>query len=327
MQITTLVPAFKPQYLSELLTCLQTQTHRPARVIISDDSPDAAFMRILAEPQAAPVVQALNLQVVRGPQRGPWANGQHLMALYGGATPLFHLLMDDDILYPSFYARHVQAHQAAHALAAVSRRWYARDAGQPVGDLPVPAAIDMHAHRLLPLGPALLFSQIAGTGNNWLGEFSNTTFRAEMAPFFRCPEIAGLMVSGLQDIGAMLAASLQAPLLYLNEHLGYFRTSATQNSAQPRSRAFKQGVLAWIPLAIAGRTLGHLDAAQAQAAIARTAHHALERYGQEPDLRALCASLPALIAGSPGAEAAFLTHWQALADPRDTPPLESTRHD
>jgi len=311
MQITTLVPAFKPQYLNELLTALQAQTLKPARVIISDDSPDEAFIALLGAPSARPLCEALNIEVVRGPRQGGWANGQHLMRLYAGSTPLFHMLLDDDVPYPSFYARHFEAHREHAPRAVVSRRWYARENGQPVGDLPVPPAVDAYPARRLALPGALLFPQVVPSGNNWLGEFSNVTFSASMAGFFARPELAGVPLCGLEDIGAMLVAAEGQPLVYLNEHLGYFRTSAVQNSRQPLSPAFKQGVYAWIPMALAGQRLGHLDAAVVQACVAAAAYSALQRYADEADLAAVNATLPALIEGQPGAADAFLQAWMA----------------
>ncbi len=311
MQITTLVPAFKPQFLHELLVALQAQTLKPARVIISDDSPDEAFIRSLSQPAMQPLCQALNLEVVRGPRQGGWANGQHLMRLYDRSTPFFHMLLDDDVPYPSFYARHAEAHAAHGTQAVVSRRWYARENGQPVGDLPVPQAIDAYPQRLLALPPALLFPHIVPQANNWLGEFSNVTFAAGMADFFERPQLAGVPLCGLEDIGAMLVAAERAPIVLVNEHLGYFRTSAVQNSRQPLSPAFKQGVFAWIPLALVGLKLGYLDGATVQAAVSNAAAGALARYVDEADLAAVCATLPALIQGDPGAGDTFLQAWSA----------------
>lgn len=311
MQFTTLVPAFKPQYLEALLAALQAQTLKPVRVVISDDSPDGAFVERLSAPGMEALRQALGLEVVRGPRQGPWANMQQLMRLYGGRTPLFHMLFDDDLPYPSFYARHAEMHQRHGPQAVVSRRWYAREDGQPIGDLPVPAAIDAHPERALALPAPLLFQHTVATATNWLGEFSNATFTADMLPFFDLPQLAGLPLYGLEDISAFLAAAQQRPLVYLNEHLGYFRISPTQNSRQPLAPTFKRGVLAWIPLALAGRRLGQLDAEAARGIMAGAAHGALQRYAQETDLAGVVATLPALMAGGEAAEEAFVQAWQA----------------
>lgn len=308
MAFTTLIPAFKPAYLAELLRALQAQTLSPARVIVSDDSPDGTFLSALSAPGLAPVVQRLNLSVVPGPRRGGWANCQQLLGLYAGATSHFHLLMDDDIPYPSFYARHAEAHAMAAGGCVVSRRWYASEAGLPLASLPVPPAVDAMPQRLLSLPTAVLFEQIVGTTNNWLGELSNTTFAADRVDDLRQPQIAGVKLHGLEDIGAMLMCAQRAPLGFINEHLGFFRTSAGQNSQQPLGRVFKLGVLGWIALALAALRAGHIAEPLARASIAHSAEVVRQRYAAEPDIQPFIALLPAVAAGG-AADEAFLALW------------------
>lgn len=308
MAFTTLIPAFKPAYLPDLLRALQCQTMPPERVIVSDDSPDGAFLRILAEPELAPVVQRLNLTVVRGPRRGGWANCQQLLDLYAGSSSHFHLQMDDDIPYPSFYARHAEAHGLTASGCAVSRRWYANEAGQPLASLPVPAALDALPQRFVSLPGPLLFEQIVGTTNNWLGELSNATFAAGRVEALRQPQVGGVKLHGLEDIGAMLMCAQQAPLAYINEHLGFFRTSAAQNSQQPLGRTFKLGVVGWIAFAIGALRVGLLNEGLARASIAHTAQSVRQRYADDADLQDFLALLPAL-AQDPQADDAFLRLW------------------
>ncbi|MET0518433.1 MAG: glycosyltransferase family A protein, partial [Burkholderiaceae bacterium] len=189
MQFTTLVPAYKPKYLVELLTALRHQTVKPARVIISDDSPDQAFIAALNSEPIRSTVADLNIEVVPGPRSGAYNNFRHLLQLYGGQTELFHLLLDDDIPYPSFYERHLQAHSQATVQCVVSRRWTALESGLPMRDLPVPEALSTHPQRLLALDAPMLFAHTAGLSRNWLGEFSNATFRAGMAPALDDPSL------------------------------------------------------------------------------------------------------------------------------------------
>jgi hypothetical protein len=308
MSFTTLIPAFKPQYLNPLLRALQLQTLLPARVIVSDDSPDGAFMRLLAEPSAAPVVERLNLNVVRGPQKGGWANCQQLLRLYAGATPYFHLLMDDDIPYPNFYARHLQAQQLGSSGCAISRRWYADETGQPLASLAVPQAVDDMPHRLLQLPAGVLFEHIVGRNDNWLGELSNATFAADRAADLMHPQIGGVKLHGLEDIGAMLVCAQRAPLAFIAEHLGFFRTSAGQNSRQPLGRAFKLGVIGWIALALGALRAGLMSDAQARAAIALSAQAVQARYADEADVQPFIALLPQLSAGV-SADDDFIRLW------------------
>ena len=322
MQFTTLVPAYKPKYLVELLAALRHQTVKPARIVISDDSPDQAFVAALAA--GTPLRQAvpdLNLEVVPGPRTGAYDNFRALLQRYGGQTELFHLLLDDDIPYPSFYERHLAAHQQGRMQCAVSRRWTALESGQPTRDLPVPAAIATHPQRMLALEAKLLFTHTAGISGNWLGEFSNATFHADMAPRLDDPSLEGICFTGLEDLGAFLKASLHAPLGYINEHLGYFRTSAAQHSADPMGRPMKLAHLAYIALSLSGKRLGLLTAEATQANLARLCPLIVERYGTQADMAALNACMPALAAAGEGAEAEFLELWQVYSGAAARRPL------
>lgn len=317
MQITTLVPAYKPKYLIELLTALRHQTVKPARVIISDDSPDQAFVAMLNAEPLKSLVADLRIEVVAGPRSGAYNNFRHLLRLYreqaGGPTELFHLLLDDDIPYPNFYERHLHAHSQAALGCVVSRRWTALESGQPMRDLPVPPAIGLHPQRMLVLGSEMLFEQTAAVSSNWLGEFSNATFTAALAEQLDDPSMDGICFTGLEDLGAFLKASLGGSLGYINEHLGYFRTSAEQHSANPMGRPMKLAHLAYIALTLAGRRLGKLTAEHAATNLAGLCPLIKLRYGHEQDMAELAALMPALGAGEAGAEDAFLALWHVYS--------------
>ncbi|MEO6280275.1 glycosyltransferase family A protein [Roseateles sp.] len=324
MQFTTLVPAYKPKYLIELLASLRHQTVKPARIIISDDSPDQAFIAALSNPTLRDAVADLNIEVVPGPRTGAYDNFRALLQRYGGQTELFHLLLDDDIPYPAFYERHLAAHMQGRPQCAVSRRWTALESGQPTRDLPVPAAVANHPQRMLAMDAKLLFAHTAGVSGNWLGEFSNATFHADMAPQLDDPSLDGICFTGLEDLGAFLKASIRSPLGYINEHLGYFRTSAAQHSADPMGRPMKLAHLAYIALTLSGRRLGLLDPAAAQANLARLCPVIVERYGAQTDMTMLCTVLPGLAAADASAEAEFLDLWHVYsgaAARRPLPPL------
>ena len=321
MQFTTLVPAYKPKYLVELLTALRHQTVKPARIIFSDDSPDQAFVALLnAEPLKSAVAD-LNIEVVPGPRSGGYNNFRYLLHLYGGQTELFHLLLDDDIPYPNFYERHLQAHRQGSLGCVVSRRWTALESGQPYRDLPVPMPIAMHAQRMLVIGSELLFAQTVGISSNWLGEFSNVTFPAAMAPHLDDPKLADICFTGLEDLGGFLKVSLIAPLGYINEHLGYFRTSSEQHSAKPMGRPMKLAHLAYIALTLAGRNIGLLGASQAALNLASLCPLIVHRYAHEKDMAELCATLPALGAAQAGAEERFLALWHVYSGAANRVPL------
>jgi hypothetical protein len=310
--VTVLVPAYKPKYLGELLFALQSQTLPPTRVLFSDDSPDQAFVQALGSEAVRAAYPALRIEVMPGPRQGAWANFQQLLRHYRGDTEFFHLQLDDDIPYPHFYEQHAQAHRLARSSCAVSRRWTALESGQPMASLPVPAPVAAQMQRMFTLSADLLFTQTVPGTNNWLGELSNASFRADMCEVLLQARIAGVNYTGLEDIGSFLAASQQAPLIFINEHLGYFRTSADQNTAQPSGRIFKLGLLAWIALALAARRLGYLGAEQCAGVARRMGRAVMQRYPDDGDICQV-ARLALALGESEAADAAYLAAWQAYA--------------
>jgi len=310
MNITTLVPAYKPKYLVELLTALRHQTVKPARVLFSDDSPGLEFTRLLDSEPIRPLVAELNIEVVEGPHTGGWPNFLHLLEVWGGRTELFHFLLDDDLIYPTFYERHLAAHQGADTLCSVSRRWTALENGQPLRDLGLPDAVARHPHRLLSLPADILFATTVARSANWLGEYSNAVFRAEFAPEVRATAMDGISYIGLEDLGAFLCASLVKPLAYVNETLGSFRMNAEQHSAKPMGRAMKMAHLAYLALAIAARRLGRLSEAECRMVMKSLCPLVAQRYGGEADMAEFSALMPAMAEGGLDAEREFLDLWR-----------------
>jgi len=310
MSFTTLIPAFKPQYLGELLAALMAQSLPPDRVVISDDSPDGVFLRILSEPANAHVVAQLRIEVVQGPREGVWPNVQQLLRLHGNRTPYLHLLQDDDIPYPNFYARHLEAHRLSDGGCVVSRRWYADEKGQPTRDLRVPPLLDARPERMLALPGAVLFPLTLGVCNNWMGEFSNVTFSNRWTEALSDPTIDGIRCRGLEDIGSVLMVAQSAPVAWINEHLGYFRLNPSQTTQQPLSLQYKKGALAWSAMAVGALRAGHLDAAQAKASLAHSTGYTIRGYAGQPDMQPFIEVLPGVAQGDAAATEAFLALWQ-----------------
>lgn len=321
MRITTLIPAFKPQFLIELLTCLRHQTVKPAKIIFSDDSPENAFVSMLTNEPLKSLVMDLNIEVVVGPKRGGLANVRQLLGMFREQVveedkEIFHFLFDDDIIYPSFYERHLQAYQSANLKCVVSRRWNALESGQPIrDDLPIPIVVANSPHRVLALDAPMLFAHTVGSSKNWLGEFSNATFKADMAAQLDDNSLAGISYAGLEDLGGFLKASLLGPVGFIQDHLGYFRQSATQNSSNPMGRPLKLAFLAYIALAIAARNLQVLSPEQSKQAVQRASLFILQHYQQEIDMHEICAVLHRLYVDPEKVEADFLATWKIFSSP------------
>lgn len=315
MKITTVIPAYKSQYLLELLAGLVQQTEAPERIIFSDDSPDQSFTHILNNEPVKSLVAHLNISVIQGPRRGAHANWAQCVQAWGGETELLHILCDDDIIYPQFYARHKQAHRLGIFSSTVSRRWYANEVGQPVcHSLNVPDIVANHPQRMLSLDANLLFTMMVASPGNWLGEVSNTVMRAEVAHLIVERQYQTISFAGLEDLGSFLCGALTAPLCYINEHLGFFRQSAHQNSAKTMAAPIKCSIFAFIALGILGYRLGQITAEQRQSCLTIVSENALWHYQNEADTEAIRAALPALLINAPGAEEHYLKTWNAFVD-------------
>jgi hypothetical protein len=314
MEYTVLIPAYKPKYLFDLLVSLRHQTKRPAAIIFSDDSPVQSFATLLEADPLMSIVSDLNIKVIPGPRNGAYNNFRNLLQFYidqkESKTELFQLLLDDDVIYPTFYERHLLAHQSLNASCVISRRWAALENGQPFRDpLPLPSVIASHSNRLLSLDADVLFKHTVGERKNWLGEFSNTTFRADMASELLESAMLGISYAGLEDLGGFLKASLHGPVGFINEHLGFFRSSAEQHSANPMGRPLKLAFLAYISLTFIGRNLGKLSKDQVLASLQQICPFILHHYGKEMDMFEICQILPLLADGSPEAELKYLQLW------------------
>lgn len=318
MEFTTLIPAYKPKYLIDLLVALRHQTVKPAIIIFSDDSPDQSFsFSLLSEPLKS-IVADLNIQVIPGTRSGAYNNFCNLLQFYinqkESRTALFQLLLDDDVIYPTFYERHLFAHQSLNSTCVISRRWTSLENGQPIRDpLPLPSIIASHPNRILSLDAEVLFKQTVGERKNWLGEFSNTTFRADMAHHLLESSMLGISYAGLEDLGGFLKVSLNGPIGFINEHLGFFRNSSEQNSANPMGRPLKLAFLAYIALTFIGRDLGKLSNENVLESLRQICPFILHHYGKEIDMLEICQILPQLADGEKDAELKYMHLWHLFA--------------
>lgn len=310
MKITTLIPAYKSKYLFELLASLVHQTVPPSQVIFSDDSPDGAFTaQLLAEPVKS-LVAHLNVKVIPGPKQGANANWVHLLDYWASETELVHILCDDDIIYPHFYERHLQAHGAGYFSSTVSRRWSANENGQPFArGLPVPELISNNPSRFISLESSVIYSTTVGKASNWLGEVSNVVMRPETAEYIRTRHHEGICFAGLEDLGTFILGTLHHPLCFINEHLGYFRQSPEQNSSQTMGIPLKFAHLAYIALAFIGRNIGALNEAQLNYNLDVVGGAVMWNYRDQEDMAPFRLIMPALIAREANSEERFIEMW------------------
>ncbi|QDL56561.1 glycosyltransferase family 2 protein [Rhodoferax aquaticus] len=309
LKITTVVPAYKPQFLKYLLASLMQQTERPHQVIFSDDTEDLTFARALLLDPLKTALADLNVKVVQGPRKGAAANWRHCLQAWDVQTELVHVLCDDDYLFPQFYEQHRKAHESGRFSATVSRRYYADIDGVCLQcALEVPPEIASVGSRYLRIDAATLFPLVVPSCTNWLGEVSNMVMHREAATLLAFPSFDGIPFSGLEDIGSVLCASVQDPICYIAEHLGYFRMHPQQNTMQFTSRPVKLAVLAWGALAVIGRQRGLLNHKHAKVALAKSLFMAQEVFAADAEMKPFIDLIPAALAEQPQA----LTQWIAL---------------
>ncbi len=309
MKITTLIPAYKTKYMQELLTGLATQTRASHRVIISDDSPNGEFSERLNSPEMAYLRARIPIELVEGPKTGAYQNLRHLIQLWDGSSELVHILLDDDVIYPDFYARHFNAQEAGTFPCSISARWTANERGQPIEGMPIPEGVFNSLNRLVTLDAGAMFVSTVPQCQNWFGEFSNCVFRSHVAELLFQHEFAGVSYAGLWDLGFFLAASIRGPIAYIQDRLGYFRTGGDGHSSQLFGKYMKAAHLGYVALALGGKKLGRLGEYHARLCYHGIAAALIQRYSQQEDMLPFCQLLPQMAAGEAGAEDRFEQLW------------------
>ena len=278
--LTTLIPAYKPDYLGEVFLGLRRQSLRDFRVILSDDSPGGVITEMIRDGRFGPVVSELNLLVVRGPCNAR-RNHEQLLERWAGQTPLVHFHLDDDVIFPSFYSVHAAAHASGQFGATVSRRWLSQTDSRPAWDLALPDFVNDSPLRAVPVSAEQLIRSTLPSCENWLGEFSNVVFSASGAAHYPRPPVEGLSFYGLMDIGALLAAGSAQPLLFLRDHLGVFRQHAQQSTRTTLgSHGHRVVMLVWAAYALYAWQQGRISDQDAIRAISITVQRCAQMYGK-----------------------------------------------
>ncbi len=315
--LVTLIPAYKHLYIPQLLVSLATQTYPISQIIISDDSPNGEVSEAIANPALKHIVDKLNITLIQGPKQGTMSNLVHLLEYWQQSSQLVHILFDDDILYPTFYAQHVQAHAHSNVGATVSYRWLTSELGQPCAASQVPAFITDSTNQIDFLGAEQMFASVVPTCDNWLGEFSNTVFSSSIINLYKRSCMENIPYYGLGDIGLLLEISLHTRIAVIKNYLGGFRQNPQQNSANHQSIIFKCGVVAWVAIALASFKLGQISAQQYQQTVNKTLYVLNGRFQQSADVLEFIKLFSTHAAGSIEFEKGFLPLWQHMVSHRD----------
>lgn len=310
--LATLVPAYKHAFIPQLLVSLVTQTYPTGRIIISDDSPNGEVSKAIADPALKQIVDKLNITIIQGPRQGALSNLVHLLEYWKQSSQLVHILLDDDILYPTFYSQHIQAHTHENIGASVSYRWFTNESGQPCAVSGVPEFVNNSSNQIAFLNAEQMFTSVIPACNNWLGEFSNIVFNSEVMNLYRCFHMNGIAYYGLGDIGLLLEISLHTRVAVIKNYLGGFRQNSQQNSVNYDSPGFKCGIVAWVAIALAAFKLGEINVQQLLGAVEGVRGQLNARFQNSTDMQGFIKLFSAYAADSTEFEQAFLPLWQQL---------------
>jgi hypothetical protein len=252
MKLLTCIPAYKVEFFQDTLECINRQTIKPDMVLVSDDTKDSSFLAEIRQKSCQDLTKGLNVKVIQGPKRGAGNNISFLEGEIRKIKPEFaHFLMDDDILFPRFYERHLAVLDNSQSFVSISRRLYSNEHGLPIHDPNVPGPIDQRNEKVLTIGEDFIFSTSISVCHNWLGELSNAVIRGA---FFvdggSVHYYDQWCVYGLGDIATFLNLSRQHGLIFHNEALGFFRQNRQSNTAQKHERIFSFSILSWLILGL-----------------------------------------------------------------------------
>jgi len=276
--ITTLIPAYKPTFIDELLHSLATQTYKQFKVIVSDDSPDGIVTQVIQSKQLSQLTQQLNVTVIRGPQQGGYSNIFNLVRNYANSSDYFHILLDDDVIYPTFYETHVREHQKSNALVSVSARWNVNKQGQPFAltmDYATSKAFEQD------FSAANIAHHLVSKGTNKLGEYSHAVYRSEAAKLILDPSIHGISYFGIDDMGSFIHACIKQAGIWIPAPLGFFRVHGEQNTQNTQNDSIKCSHYAWIALGIASYEQAWISETQLWGLITKIKSKVQMRFSQD----------------------------------------------
>lgn len=310
-QIATLIPAYNHQFLFELFAGLQSQTYRDFRVIICDDSPQGLITDQINEGVFDEVLKDLDFVVEPG-GGGLWRNHYRALDVWAGSTPLVHIHMDDDVIYPQFYWEHMVQHSQRKLGATVSLRWFARSDGSPFATPQMPAFVQSAGSHALEIGAPQLFESTVPICENWLGELSNMVLSAAAARRFPRPPRAGVSYFGLPDIGLLLSAVDEGPLVLIRDHLSIFRRHEAQSTENRQSTSLKIAFVAWVAFALAARREKRIDDRSAIQSISIAAQRCYPHYASDPMMRPFFDAVHQHVADLNRFETFFSNFWLKL---------------
>jgi glycosyltransferase involved in cell wall biosynthesis len=277
--LTVLIPAYNKEYLGDVFKGISNQSFQDFNIILSDDSENGEITQLLNNGYYEKFFSRnLKIQVIRGPLNGR-QNHERLLAQWGGSTPFVHFHLDDDIIYPEFYNKHVKAHKSGDYLVTVTPRWIADISGQPISAREIPQIINESTFQNTVVDRKFMMDTVVPSCNNWLGEFTNMVFSTKGAMFFPKPPEKGLSFYGLMDIGMLLNASENGNILFINAYQSIFRQHPMQSTKNTKSHGGKVAHYCWITYALNAWKKGYISKKEACEALKKIKYEIIKSLG------------------------------------------------
>jgi hypothetical protein len=258
MEITTLIPAYRHDYLIDVFRGLSEQTYKNFKIVISDDSPEQIISKMIRDGKYAEFTKYLHITLMNGPH-DEGKNHNFLMNYWAGSSPLAHVHHDDDYILPTFYEKHVEAHKQNEILLSASGRWFAKADGIPFHS-PLAAEFLLHTpQEFIILNSSDVISSLLINTRNWIGEVTNMVISSKawkykpFTPDFTDPYF------GLTDMSLIIKCAAAGKIAYTTEICSVYRIHSQQGTMKTESNKWIIPRLCWVAYCLQAWKDGHLS--------------------------------------------------------------------
>jgi glycosyltransferase involved in cell wall biosynthesis len=234
LQVSVLIPAFRPTYLRQAIASVLTQSENKFELVISDDSDGDAILPVVEQ------FRDSRIRYVRTEGHvGSGENCRRLWSEANGDRLLF--LMDDDLLMPHALVelgRRLEAHP--RAAFAFGQRYVINEAGALIDrPTPWPKEFTIAEH-------AAISSALVGQVRNPIGEMNNVLLNRSIGLTVEdFLTYAGIPIRVNGDVSCFLNASRKGPAVGVGLPVAAFRKHGAQNSSPQFNPLFALGICEW----------------------------------------------------------------------------------
>lgn len=234
MKITTLVPAYRPDYLADVFRGLASQTYKDFRVVISDDSHEQEISKMIRSGVFSEYTKSLEITLIKGP-RDEEKNHNALLLYWSGLTPLAHVHHDDDYLFPNFYEKHVAAHLNEDILLSISGRFFAGSDGIPFAAPTIPEFLADALHRFKVVNSFELIRCLLVKTENCVGEVTNMVISSKAWKHNLVIPDTTHPYYGLTDVSLVIQCAKVGNIACTGERYGVYRIHKQQGTIAAKS--------------------------------------------------------------------------------------------